>query len=84
MISIFKSEKIPSEIIQNPKPKISSRLNKTFCYKVSTKTENIKDKINDIPNIFSPNIQSAVELSYNKIEKDIKTYQNLMNIILIY
>jgi len=64
------NEKMPSEIILKLKPKISSRLSKKFCYKLPSKTDNIKDISEDISVIFSPNIQSAVEIPYSEVKKD--------------
>jgi len=66
------NDKIPSEIVQSLKPKITSKLSNTFCYKLQTKNENQKDLNSYVPVIFTPNIQLAVEVSYNEVKKDVK------------
>ena len=69
------NERIPPEIIKTIKPKISAQLNNAFCFKPALKNNDTKkEKFDDIPVIFSPNISSALEISYNEVKiEDIKS-----------
>ena len=77
LISESNNDKIPSDIIKSLKPKISLNMNKAFCYKIPSKNENIKTISDEIPIMFSPNVQSAVEVSYNEIKKDVKLSKSI-------
>ncbi|ORY83378.1 hypothetical protein LY90DRAFT_697320 [Neocallimastix californiae] len=50
------------------KPKISPLLSDTFCFKKSTKNNIEKETPNDTPIQFSPNIYSAMEISFNELK----------------
>ncbi|ORX73453.1 hypothetical protein BCR32DRAFT_285615 [Anaeromyces robustus] len=65
------NEKIPSEIIRSIKPRITNKLNNTFCYKPPSKNENINNKNENDKIIFCPNVQLSLEVSYNEIKKDV-------------
>ena len=52
LISESNNDKIPSDI-KTIKPKISPNLNKTFCYKAPSKTDNIKEISDEIPKIMN-------------------------------
>ncbi|KAG4092771.1 hypothetical protein H8356DRAFT_1049161 [Neocallimastix lanati (nom. inval.)] len=69
------NERIPPEIIKTIKLKISAQLNTVFCFKPSLKNNGAKkEKFDDIPVIFSPNISSALEIFYNEVKiEDIKS-----------
>ncbi|KAG4108048.1 hypothetical protein H8356DRAFT_1268207 [Neocallimastix lanati (nom. inval.)] len=69
------NERIPPEIIKTIKPKISAQLNNAFCFKPALKNNDTKkETFDDIPVIFSPNISSALEISYNEVKiEDIKS-----------
>ena len=59
------NEQIPSDIIKTIKPRISTSLNNTFCYKQPGKVTNT----NAIsPIAFSPYINSTIEISYKEIK----------------
>ncbi|KAG4100855.1 hypothetical protein H8356DRAFT_1659286 [Neocallimastix lanati (nom. inval.)] len=62
------NEKIPPEILKTIKPKISPLLSDTFCFKKSTKNNIEKETPNDTPIQFSPNIYSAMEISFNELK----------------
>ncbi|ORX78479.1 hypothetical protein BCR32DRAFT_247113 [Anaeromyces robustus] len=73
LIGQLNNEKVPREILESLKPRITNKLNSTFCYKLPSKNETTKarsGKDKDSNTIlFSPTIQLAVEVSYNEIKK---------------
>ncbi|KAG4081640.1 hypothetical protein H8356DRAFT_1384358 [Neocallimastix lanati (nom. inval.)] len=73
------NDKIPSEIIKSIKPRISHKLNNTFCYKLPSKNENTnlgkESKNSSI--VFSPFIQNAIEVSQNDIKMDVQLPKSL-------
>jgi len=73
-IGEINSDKLPSEIINSLKPKMTPQLNNTFCYKLHSKRENKKKKniVFEVPIIFTPNIQLAIEVPSTEIKKDTK------------
>jgi len=56
-------------------PKIGAQLNNVFCFKPTSKNNNTKkETFDDIHVMFSPNISSALEISYNEVKiEDIKS-----------
>ena len=66
------NDQFPSDIINSLKPHITTQLNNTFCFKPQNKNETTRDILDDVPIIFSPNIQLALEISYKEIRKDVK------------
>jgi len=66
------NDQFPSDIINSLKPHITTQLSNTFCFKPQAKTETNKGVLDQVPIIFSPNIQLALEISYKEIKKDVK------------
>ena len=66
------NDQFPSDIIKSLKPHITTQLSNTFCFKPQAKTEANKDIIDQVPIIFLPNIQLALEISYKEVKRDIK------------
>jgi len=66
------NDQFPSDIIKSLKPHITTQLSNTFCFKQQAKTEANKDIFDQVPIIFLPNIQLALEISYKEVKRDIK------------
>jgi len=66
------NDQFPSDIINSLKPHITTQLSNTFCFKPQAKNETNRDILDQVPIIFSPNIQLALEISYKEIKKDVK------------
>ena len=71
-LSELNNDQFPLDIINSLKPHITSQLSNTFCYKPPIKNDNTRNITDLIPVIFSPNIQSAIEIPQKEIRKDIK------------
>ena len=68
LLGKLSNDQFPSDIIKTLKPKIPSRLNNTFCFKQPVKKTTSKEDFSDIPVIFSPYVQSAVEIPYKELK----------------
>lgn len=66
------NDQFPSDIIKSLKPHITTQLSNTFCFKPQAKTEANNDIFDQVPIIFLPNIQLALEISYKEVKRDIK------------
>ena len=66
------NDQFPSDILASLKPRISTQLSNTFCYKQPPKNKATNDAIETMPIIFSPHIEDALEIPYKEIKRGVK------------